>query len=61
MKSNNEAKNLMGVGAVLRDDKGEVVAAAMAQVLPQVPDPLSAEALALWRAVSLCEELGCTI
>jgi hypothetical protein len=50
-----KAKNSMGVEAVLRDDKGEVVTA-MALILPQVPDPSPAEAVALWRAATLCDE-----
>jgi hypothetical protein len=42
---------------VLRDDKG-IVVAAMAQFLPQVTDPSMVEAVALWKAVCLCGELG---
>jgi hypothetical protein len=46
----NKAVRFMGIGAVLRDDKGEVVVA-LAQYLPQVMDPSMAEAVALWKAV----------
>jgi hypothetical protein len=31
----------------------------VAQVVPQVIDPSVAEAVALWRAVKMCGDLGC--
>lgn len=42
----NKASRSMGEGAVLQDDKGEVVVA-LAQFLSQVTDPSMAEAVAL--------------
>jgi ribonuclease HI len=49
----------MGVGAVLRDEKGEVILV-MAQFLPQVTDPSMVEAVASWKAVQIFGELGYT-
>jgi ribonuclease HI len=51
-------KNMMGVGVVLRDEHGAVVAA-LASVFPFVRDPVLAEATALWKAVKFCGEVGC--
>jgi len=48
----------MGVGAVLRDEHGAVVAATIS-VIPYIRDPSVVEAIALWKAVSFCWELGC--
>jgi ribonuclease HI len=47
----------MGVGAILIDEKGQVVAA-MAKVIPHFRDPTVAEAVALWKAVNLCSDIG---
>jgi ribonuclease HI len=49
----------MGVGAVLRDEKGEVILV-MAQFLPKVTDPSMVEAVASWKAVQIFGELGYT-
>jgi hypothetical protein len=51
------SKKTMGVGVVLRDEHG-VLLAAMAKVVPYVTNPFVAEAVALWRVVSLCGFLG---
>jgi ribonuclease HI len=47
----------MGIGMIVRNEKGEFVAA-MAKVLPSINDPTVAEALAAWHAVNLCVEKG---
>jgi ribonuclease HI len=47
----------MGVGAVLRDGQGRA-RVAMATIFPNVSDPTLAEAMALWKAVNLCLDLG---
>jgi hypothetical protein len=48
----------MGTGAVLWDEHG-VVLAALASITPYIRDPTVAEAIALWKAVKLCVDLGC--
>jgi signal transduction histidine kinase len=47
----------MGVGVIIHDDVGAVVAA-MCSKVPYITDPALAEAIALWKAVSLCLELN---
>jgi ribonuclease HI len=47
----------MGVGTVLRDAAGRVLAA-MCCSIPFINEPSTAEAIALWKAVSFCVELG---
>lgn len=49
----------MGVGIVVRDSDGRVVAA-IATVIQFIFDPPPAEAMAAWRAVLLCRKLGFT-
>jgi hypothetical protein len=48
----------MGVGAVLRDDRGNV-RAACASIIPSIRDPTMAKIATLWKVVLLCGELGC--
>jgi hypothetical protein len=48
----------MGVGVVVRDCGGQVVAAALGTVIPFIIDPSTTEALGAWRVVSLCREIG---
>jgi hypothetical protein len=48
--------NRMGVGVIIRNEAGSVIAA-MCAVIPFITDPTVAEAVALWRAVTLCGEL----
>ncbi|XP_062155330.1 uncharacterized protein LOC133863403 [Alnus glutinosa] len=48
----NMQSKKMGIGIVVRNEKGEFVAA-MARVLPSINDPTVAEALAAWHAVTL--------
>jgi ribonuclease HI len=47
----------MGVRVIIRDDKGNVVAA-QSKVIPFITDPTSAEALAAWHAILLAREVG---
>lgn len=47
----------MGVGVIIRDAVGTVVAA-MCSTVPYITDPAVAEATALWKAVTLCLELN---
>ncbi|XP_040987644.1 uncharacterized protein LOC121235360 [Juglans microcarpa x Juglans regia] len=47
----------MGIGIVIRDEKGEVMASACYKKQP-VKDPTLAESLALWQTVELCNDLG---
>jgi hypothetical protein len=47
----------MGVGMVLRDDTGCVLAA-LSSFIPSVSDPTVAKALALWKTVAVCIDLG---
>jgi hypothetical protein len=47
----------MGVGVIIRDDKGSVVAA-QSKVIPFIFDSTSAEVLAAWHAVLLAREVG---
>jgi hypothetical protein len=49
----NASLRTMGMGAVLRDGTGKVIAA-LAQVVPQVHDSSTTEAVALWRAIQMC-------
>jgi hypothetical protein len=53
---NTSTKN-MGVGVVVQDEEGEVLAA-MAKVVPYVTDPIVAEVVAVWRAINLCCVMG---
>jgi ribonuclease HI len=53
----NKQSKRMGIGIIVRDEKGEFVAA-MAKVLPSINDPTVAEALAAWHAVNLCVAKG---
>lgn len=46
----------MGVGVLARNAEG-VVVASLCTTLPSISDPVVAETMALWRAVSLCREL----
>lgn len=47
----------MGVGVIIRDSKGEVIAA-LSQPVMATYDPVSAESMATLRAVEFCKELG---
>ncbi|XP_041027052.1 uncharacterized protein LOC121267270 [Juglans microcarpa x Juglans regia] len=47
----------MGLGVVLRNEKGEVLACACYK-RPPVSDFVMAKTVALWYAVDLCNELG---
>jgi collagenase-like PrtC family protease len=47
----------MGVGVVVRDDVG-VVMAAMSKLIPFIVDPTVTESVAAWQAVQFCCELG---
>jgi len=47
----------MGVGVIARNDKGEFCAAVVSS-MPFICDPEVAEAIAVWRAFALCEEIG---
>jgi ribonuclease HI len=47
----------MGVGVVIRDATGRVLAA-RTKVTPHITEPASAEALAVWEAVVLAREVG---
>jgi ribonuclease HI len=47
----------MGVGVIVRDDKGEFCAA-VASSMPFINDLEVAEAMAAWRAFMLCKEFG---
>ncbi|GLT70003.1 hypothetical protein SLA2020_421080 [Shorea laevis] len=46
----------MGVGVIVRDSDGAVVAT-LCSLVPYISDPTLAEGVALWRAVLLCIEL----
>ncbi|GLT72323.1 hypothetical protein SLA2020_442690 [Shorea laevis] len=48
--------NRMGVGVIIRDEAGDVVPS-MCVVVPYILDPAVAEAVALWKAVELCNDL----
>jgi ribonuclease HI len=48
----------MGVGVVVWDVDGHYVA--LATVIPHITDPTTTKALAAWRAVMLCWDLGFT-
>lgn len=48
--------NHMGVGVIVRDAVGAVVAS-LCSVVPYIIDLVVAEAVALWKAVELCTEL----
>jgi ribonuclease HI len=47
----------MGVGVIIRDWKGEVIAA-LSQPVMATYDPVSAESMAALRAVEFCSEVG---
>lgn len=47
----------MGMGAVVRDSLGEVVAA-FSSIIPFIQDPDVAEAIAAWKAATFCCERG---
>jgi hypothetical protein len=47
----------MGVGIVVRD-ASRAFQAALVSTLPSICNPEVAEAMAAWRAVLFCEELG---
>jgi ribonuclease HI len=47
----------MGVGVVVRDWHGKVVAV-VAETFYHSSDPTQAEARAAWRAISFCHDLG---
>jgi len=47
----------MGIGIVVRDEKGKVVAA-VAKVFPCHANPLTAEAMVAWYAVQLGSGIG---
>jgi hypothetical protein len=47
----------MGVGVVIRDDRGDCVAA-LARIVPYIVDLLTAETVAVWHAVQLVCEKG---
>jgi predicted TIM-barrel fold metal-dependent hydrolase len=47
----------MGVGVVIRDDKGDVVVA-LSKIVPYIVDPLTAETVAVWHAARLACEMG---
>jgi hypothetical protein len=53
----NNTSRKMGIGVVVRNESGEVVAA-LAKVIPFVEDPTAAEAIAAWHAVNLCVDRG---
>ncbi len=53
----NMQSKKMGIGIVVRNEKGEFVAA-MARVLPSLNDPTVAEALAAWHVVTVCVDKG---
>jgi hypothetical protein len=53
----NSQNQRMGVGILVRNDEGAVLAAVCATV-PSITDPPVAEAVALWRAVSLGREMN---
>ncbi|XP_062155184.1 uncharacterized protein LOC133863239 [Alnus glutinosa] len=50
-------KKLIGLGVVIRDNGG-VLVAALVQTVPHITDPTHAEAMAAWKAVSFCSDLG---
>jgi hypothetical protein len=47
----------MGAWTIIRDETSRVVAA-MSKLVHHVDDPLAAEAVALWRAIVFCREVG---
>lgn len=47
----------MGVGVVVRDASGAILAS-MVTTIPFIRDPTVAEAMAAWKAVVFCSELG---
>lgn len=47
----------MGAGAIIRNENGRVVASLCATV-PSITEANVAEAMALWKMVSLCKDLG---
>jgi hypothetical protein len=49
----------MGIGVVIQGVSGEVQVA-MTQIIPYIIDPVMAESLAAWKAVSLCHDSGFT-
>jgi ribonuclease HI len=52
-----QGENQMGVGIIIRDEKGNVIAAISKPVMA-THDPATAEALAALRAVEFCREVG---
>lgn len=55
----NQKTMKMGVGIVIRDEKGEVLVS-LSMPKSNVCSPIVAEIYALWRAVELCNELRLT-
>jgi len=53
----SKEKDRMGVGVIIRDVTGRVLAA-RTKVTPHITEPATAEALAAWEAVVLARELG---
>ncbi|GLT71410.1 hypothetical protein SLA2020_434310 [Shorea laevis] len=49
-------RNCMGVGVIIRDATGNVIAA-QSSSFPNITDPAVAESFGLWQAVSLCKDL----
>jgi ribonuclease HI len=47
----------MGVGVIIRDAEGLVVAS-LCSTVPSITDPPTAEAIAAWKAAELCHALG---
>jgi hypothetical protein len=47
----------IGLGVVVKDDRREMQAA-MTQVIPYLTDPIVAESMATWRAISFYRECG---
>jgi hypothetical protein len=52
-----QGENRMGVGIIIRDEKGNVIAVTSKPVMA-THDPATAEALAALRVVGLCREVG---
>jgi hypothetical protein len=55
----NKSTMKMGIGVVIRDEEGSMVAAS-ARTIPYILDPPSAEAMGAWAAVLLGRDVGGT-